>query len=341
MEEIMQQTAPVTPEHIFNTLTGFHRSAALKTAIDLEVFTKIGGASVSAKAISEAVGAAERGIRILCDSLTVMGFLVKDGENYSLTDVSAQFLDKKSPAYFGGAAEFLMSEAQKRGFDDLTQAVINGGSSVTGDASMDPDSEMWVRFARGMMPMMYPTAEMTASHLGFETDKAIKVLDIAAGHGIFGIMTALNYPHAEIFAADWANVLTVANENAAKFGVSDRFKTIPGNAFESELGSRYDVILLPNFLHHFDAETCTKFLRKLNGCLADGGKLATVEFVPNDDRVSPPMSAMFSLVMLAATPAGDAYTFVELKEMAEAAGFSRNELISLEPSPSHLIVSER
>jgi len=136
-------------------------------------------------------------------------------------------------------------------------------------------------------------------------------------------------------------VLAVAKENAEKLGVADRYHTIPGNAFESDFGTGFDVILIPNFLHHFDTPTCESFLRKINGALADGGKVLTVEFVPNDDRVSPPPSAMFSLVMLAATPGGDAYTFAELKQMFENAGFSQNEIVALQPMPQHLIISTR
>jgi hypothetical protein len=107
------------------------------------------------------------------------------------------------------------------------------------------------------------------------------------------------------------------------------------------LGTGYDVILLPNFLHHFDVPTCEKFIRKLDASLAEGGKVLTVEFVPNDDRVSPPPSAMFSLVMLAATPSGDAYTFGELNQMFENAGFAHNEIVGLHPMPQHLIISTR
>jgi len=334
-----QGTPPPDPQRIWQIMTGFQHSAAFKTAVELELFTKIAEGNKTAATLGAACGAADRGVRILADSLTVIGLLNKENGEYSLNDVSSAFLDKNSPMYLGSVVEFIMSPQQRRGFDDLTSAVRDGGSSITGDASMDPNSEMWVTFAKAMAPMMMPSAQMIAANVGFEPDRKFKVLDIAAGHGMFGITLAKAFPQAEIYALDWENVLTVATENAQKFGVADRHHLIPGSAFDTEFGDGYDVVLVTNFLHHFDVETCTNFMRKVRASLADGGKAMTLEFVPNDDRVSPPSEALFSLVMLAATPAGDAYTFAELKQLLEEAGFSRNEHIPLTPMPQHLIVS--
>lgn len=335
----MQQTSPPTPQLFWETITGFQRSAAMKSAIELDIFTRIAEGNNTARKIADACNASDRGVRILCDSLTVMGFLNKVNGEYELNETSAAFLNRKSPMFLGDAVNFILSPMQKRGFDELTNAVRHGGSTITGDASLDPESPMWVYFARGMTGMMMPSAQMIAEHLGFDSQQKIKVLDIAAGHGIFGITIAQKYQNAEIYAVDWSNVLEVATENAEKFGVSDRHHLIPGSAFDVEYNDGYDVVLLTNFLHHFDKTTNETLLRKVYKSLAEGGKVITLEFVPNDDRVSPPSEAMFSLVMLAGTPAGDAYTFSELREMFEAAGFTQNEHVPLTPLPQHLIVS--
>ncbi len=337
----MQQTAPLTPDLFWDTMTGYQRSEALKAAVDLEVFTRIGEGNKTARAISEACGASERGIRILCDTLTVLVFTTKNGDEYGLTDSTAAFLDKNSPMYLGAALDFIMSEKLKSGFETLTDAVRQGGTAVREENSVAPESPMWVKFARGMVGFAMPSAQGIAANLGFEPDRKLKVLDIAAGHGIFGIMVAKAYPNAEIYAVDWSNVLQVASEHAEKFGVADRHHLIEGSAFDVEFGDGYDVVLLTNFLHHFDPETNTALLRKIHAALAPGGKVMTLEFVPNDDRISPPPQAMFSLVMLAGTPTGDAYTFGELEAMFEAAGFTNNELVPLAPMPQHLLISTK
>jgi ubiquinone/menaquinone biosynthesis C-methylase UbiE len=171
-------------------------------------------------------------------------------------------------------------------------------------------------------------------------DQKLKILDIAAGHGLFGINFATRNKQAEVTALDWKAVLEVAKENAQTAGVSDRYSTIEGSAFDVEFGSGYDLVLLTNFLHHFDPPTCESLLRKVGAALADGGRVVTLEFVPNEDRVTPPDAASFSVMMLTTTPSGDAYTFSELERMFANAGFSRSTLHPLPPTIQQVVVSE-
>lgn len=333
-----EQTMP-SPVLFFETVNAYQRSSAIKAAIELEVFTAIAEGHRTPQAVAQKCAASERGIRILCDYLSIIGFLTKDDHAYQLTADSAMFLDKGSPAYMGGAIEFLLSPMLTRGFDNLTEAVRRGGTVLPEEGTIAPEHPVWVDFARAMAPMMAMPAQLMARQIEMEPGRKIKVLDIAAGHGMYGITMAQQNEGAEIVAVDWQGVLEVAKANAQKAGVDDRYSTIAGSAFDVEFGRNYDLALLTNFLHHFDAETCIKLLKKVHAALAEDGRALTVEFVPNEDRVSPPPSAMFSLVMLGSTPHGDAYTFKEYEEMFRAAGFSRSELQQLQPSPQQLLIS--
>lgn len=341
-EEIMDHTSTSpTPERIWQLITGYQMTAAIKAAIELDIFTLIGEGKSTASALAEATAASERGLRILCDTMSVLGLLAKTGEEYSLADDSAVFLNEHSPAYMGRVIDFILGPTITRGFSDLTEAVRKGGTTVSGDGSVDPESPMWATFARSMTSFMMPSAQKMAGDLGYGNDTPIKVLDIAAGHGMFGITIAEQFPNAQIYAVDWKIVLPVARENAEKFGVSDRYHTIEGSAFDVDLGGGYDVVLVTNFLHHFDIPTCEAFLRRIHSVTKDNGQVLTLEFVPNDDRVSPPGEALFPIVMLATTPAGDAYTFAELRSMFENAGFARNEHRPMPGMPQHWIVSRK
>jgi precorrin-6B methylase 2 len=334
-----EQQTPPSPILLFDTVNAYQRTAAIKAAIELEVFTAIGEGNATVEGLAERCRTSARGMRILCDYLTVMGFLTKDDGGYSLTTDSAVFLNKNSPAYTGGVIEFLLSPLLTRGFDDLTDAVRQGGTVLPEDGTVAPEHPVWVHFARAMAPMMMLPAQMMSKLIEMKQGRKLKVLDIAAGHGMFGITVAQSNPDAEIIAVDWPNVLEVAQENAQKAGVGDRYSTIAGSAFDVDFGRNYDIVLLTNFLHHFDVKTCETLLKKVHAALVDGGRAVTVEFVPNEDRISPPPSAMFSLVMLGSTPSGDAYTFGEFEKMFTSAGFGRSELHQLPPTPQQVIIS--
>jgi 2-polyprenyl-3-methyl-5-hydroxy-6-metoxy-1,4-benzoquinol methylase len=335
MSSSPQPRAP-SPEIVFDTLQAYQRSVALRGAIDLDLFTAIAEGNHSLSAIAARIKASEKGTRVLCDYLTMIGFLVKQRSEYSLTPDSAAFLDRRSPAYLGTMANFLMSPHIAGLLENITDVIRQGGALPSEDGALAPEHPMWLEFARSMAPLMQMPAELIARM--FAGSKPIRVLDISAGHGLFGIAFAKQNPRALVTGVDWANVLEVAKENAAKAGVAGRYSTIPGSAFEVDLGSGYDIVLIPNFLHHFDPATNEKLLRKVHAALAPGGIVVAPDFIPNEDRISPARDAMFSVQMLG-TPAGDAYTYSELEQMFRNAGFARSEMRELSPFPQRLVVS--
>ncbi len=205
-------------------------------------------------------------------------------------------------------------------------------------STVSPNDPVWVEFARSMAPFLGMVAGLLAPIVA-TPGRAQKVLDVAAGHGLFGLRVAQANPSATVFGTDWADVLQVAVENAGALGVADRYHTIPGSVFEAELGTGYDLVLVPNFLHHFDPPTNTSLLATLRRAMTPGGTIAVVEFVPNEDRVSPPIAASFSLQMLGATDGGEAYTFSDLDAMLAGAGFSNRRAQALQPTPQTLVTA--
>lgn len=326
---------------LWNSFTGYQRTAVLKAAVELDVFTQIAGGATSVDALAERCKAAPRGLRPLLNYLVSDEFLTRDGERYGLSATAAAFLDRNSPGYLGGGVEFIASPMIVEGFTHLTDAVRRGGTADPAGGTLSPDHPVWVQFARSMSGLAGMMASLLANLLDIEHSPPAKVLDVAAGHGMFGITLARLNPRVSVTALDWKNVLAVAEENARAAGVTERFRTLVGSAFDVPFGDGYDLILLPNFLHHFDPPTCERLLAKTRAALAPGGRVVIVEFVPNDDRLGPPDAVRFAIVMLSSTPSGDAYTFKEYQSMLRNAGFDAATLHDLVPSPARVIIAKK
>jgi ubiquinone/menaquinone biosynthesis C-methylase UbiE len=334
-----EATAKASPQNFFETITAYQRTAALKAAIDLDLFTAIGEGQTSVSALANRVGATERAVRILSDSMVVLGFLVKSGNLYGLSPDSAMFLDKRSPAYVGTATKFMASEHVVEGFRDLAAIARSIPRQSNAGRAEDLKDYTWAEFARSMVPMVHGVATMAAKLI--DHDSSIRVLDVAAGHGIFGITVAQQNPNAKITALDWPVVLAVAEENAKRLGVDGRYELLPGDALEVEFGTGFDVVLIPNFMHLWDRATNMRLLKKVHRALAPKGQVIIVEFVPAENRVTPPIAALFALSMLANTTAGDVYTASELRAMLKEAGFTDCQIRELAPTSHTAILAIR
>ncbi len=338
MEPMQGMATPPNPGIVMDMLFAYQRTAALRAAVEIDLFRAVGEGPRDAASIAKKCAASERGVRILCDYLVINGVLAKDGGRYRHTPTSAIFLDPSSPASLASTTRFLADPQVLEPFNHLGDIVRRGHTSLPGEGTVEADNPVWVEFAESMGPMMAPVAPQLAQIALAGRTGPTRVLDIAAGHGLFGIAIAQANPGAQITAVDWAAVLNVAEKNAQKAGVDGRFSKLSGSAFDVDFGSGYDIALLTNFLHHFDAATCIGLLKKVRAAMNPGGRVATLEFVPNDDRISPPMAAGFSITMLGTTGSGDAYTFRELKGMYEAAGFSNVTLHPIQMSPETAVV---
>lgn len=326
---------------VFGAFTAYQRTGAIQAAVEMDLFTALGEGLETAAELAERCEASERGVRILCDYLTAIGFLRKEESRYALTAESAAFLDRRSPTYIGTGVRFLTSPWLVEPFRDVTSAVRRGGTVIGEEGALAPDHPMWMEFARAMAPLARATAEIVADLLCAQAPPPAKILDLAAGHGLFGIAAARRNPRAEIVALDWPNVLPVAEENAKAAGVAGRFRTIPGDARVADYGTGFDAALIANFLHHLDRNGCAALLGRLHGAMKPGGRVVVVDFIPEEDRVSPLESATLGLIMLVTTPGGDAYRFSDYEEMFRRAGFAATELHELSPSFQRAVIAIR
>lgn len=330
-----------SPALFFDTISAYERTEALRAAIELDLFTQVAAGHQTAADLARACQASPRGVRILADYLTIHGFLRKRDDRYVLTPDSETFLNRRSPAYLGGTVEFLLTPELRASFQNLTAAVRRGGTAMSEEGTVSHDNPIWVRFARAMAPLMSLPARLLADLIGGDASQPLRVLDVAAGHGLFGITVAQRYAQAHVTALDWANVLAVAQENADAAGVDRRYTLLPGSAFELDWRGPYDIVLLTNFLHHFDLPTCEKIAAKAYESLAPSGRAFTLDFIPESDRVTPPSAAGFALTMLATTANGDAYTFAEYQQVFARAGFARSDFHALPPTMQQAVVSHR
>lgn len=191
----------VSPAPFVDAVLGYQQTAAMRAAIKLDLFSLICAGTDNAEAIAIACGTATRGIRILADYLTIRGFLVKAGDHYQPTPMTRAFLDRTSPTYMGSIVDFMAAPEFMALFqDDPLSYVRNGGSP--GLANVAPENPLWITFAQAMVPFVHAQAALVAAHVADWQRKPRRVLDIAAGHGMFGIILANAVPEAAVTAVD-------------------------------------------------------------------------------------------------------------------------------------------
>ncbi len=328
--------AQLEPSHILEVGTGFWPSKTLLSAVELQLFTKLGQESMAGEEIGERLGLHPRAIYDFLDALVALGFLERDGEGsegrYRNTPETAAFLDKRSPTYVGGLLE--MCNARLYGFwGDLTEALKTGkpqneikhtGRPMFEELYSDP--ERLEQFMQAMTGISLGNFHALAEK--FDFSRYDTVCDVGGASGQLCTVLAGHHPHLRCTSFDLPVVAPIAEKAVAAAAVSDRVSVASGDFFADPL-PKADVITMGLILHDWNLERKIQLIRSAYEALPDGGAYVIIENLIDDARRENAFGLMMSLNML--IEFGDAFDFTgaDFAGWCREAGFREVEIVPL------------
>jgi SAM-dependent methyltransferase len=335
-----RRTKRLTPERLQQLGFAYAPPLIISAAVNNKVFDALESGAKTVEQLQKVTGSSRRGLRAIMDALVGLELLKKDRQSrYSLTPESQAFLTSDKPGtlakFFGAILPVLTSRWLR-----LTDIVRDGLPPVAVNQESE-GTEFFSQLVETIIPMSYPAAQKLAEYLKIAKAKdQVRVIDLAAGSGIWGIAVAQKSPQVRVTAVDWAGMIPTTKRITEKFGARDRFDFIEGDLSEANFGSGYDVATLGHILHSEGEQRGRQLLKKAFGALKPGGTIAIAEWLVNDERTKPLPSLMFSVQMLVNTEKGDTFSFNEIKNWLEDAGFKKVRKLEA-PGPSPLILATK
>jgi len=335
----MKTNEKPTPERLMQFGSAYAPPFIIGAAVSNKVFDSLASGAKTVGQLSKETGASPRGLRAIMNALVGLELLRKSGDKYSLTPESEAFLVSNKPGTLAG----FFSMNMKRLIPPWLKLddIVRTGDPAEALNEEHPGTEFFTELVENIIPTSYGSAQALADHLKLAAAKQpIRVLDVAAGSGIWGIALAQKSPQVQVTAVDWAGMIPTTRRITQKFGLADRFKFIEGDIGEADFGSGYDIATLGHILHSVGKERSRHLLKKTFGALKAGGTIAIGDWLVNDERTEPLPSLMFAVTMLINTKEGDTFSFNEIKSWLEEAGFKNARTLEA-PGPSPLILATK
>ncbi len=331
--------AILSPAKVMDDLTGSWRARALSVGVELNVFSQIAAGKRTVTEICKAAGASPRGMAVLLDALTGMGYLRKSRGAYSLLPVSSAFLVPGEKGYIGAMAEAVSLTWNTWKY--LTEAVRGGHSAESVDDARQ-GKEFFPKLVANLFPGNFAASSAVVSRLPKkDRSKIRKILDVGAGSGAWSLAFAQALPQAHVETMDFPEITPITRRFAEKIGVADRYIYLEREMRAADFGrDAFDLVILGHIIHSEGQMHGMELLRKCYTALRPGGKLLIAEYVPNDARTGPAMPVLFGLTMLLQTEEGNVFTLREYRSWLKTAGFGKVTTIPV-PPPSTVILATK
>lgn len=319
-----EQAPMLDPAPLMQMSFSFAASRILSTAVQLDIFSHIAGGAQTSSEIARAVGASERGTRMLLDALRGFELITKHNDAYALSPMAAKFLVRDSSDYLGA---FLEDDEHWERWSRLPE-VVRSGKPVHSVLDHGEAERFFSVLTRSLHVQNRLPSQRLAKMLGAGSKyQGLSVLDVGCGSGVWGIAVAEADSGARVTAQDLPKVLEQTRTYLERHGIANRCDFLPGDLHQVEFpAGKHDLALLGHIVHSESEASARQLFKRLQSTLKKGGRLAIIDMIPNDERSGPPFPLLFALNMLVHTNGGGTYTFGEYKSWLTEAGFSSVEM---------------
>lgn len=315
---------------VWNCFLDVYKVPALAVAIELGIFESLDAQADSPEGLAERRDYDLRGLRALLPMLMQLGFLREHGGRYQLSEAGRQYMLKDSPYFWG----HVFSRVGKTlGPTQLLLETINrererAAKKRPADGWEDGHVDMEVaRTVTAFMHSHSMPAAVGMTHT-FDFSRTRRVLDVGGGSGCFSIALAAANPELQATVMELPTICTLAQDYVAQAGLSDRIDTVTVDMFRAAWPEGYDTHFFSNIFHDWSFETCLQLARSSHAALPAGGRILLHEMLLDDSGTSPSHAVAFSLLMAMGTK-GQQFSFPQLQELLQQAGFRR---ISCQPT---------
>ena len=305
---------------------GYWKAQVLFVGVELDVFTLLGGGGKSSKVIAKKLKTNLRATEMLLNALVSLKLLKKNHETYRNTAVSKRCLTKSSPAYQVDRIRHFHNMWDY--WSRLSTAVKTGKPTAFNNAKEEVDEQRLREFISAMHNVA--TVQAGKIYRKLQIKKYNKLLDLAGGQGTYAVRFAEKNQNLKAVVFDLPEVIKIARKHIKGSGMSGQIVTKAGNCLEDNFGKElYDIVLVSNLLHIYEAADNQKILKKCWDSLMKKGIVVVQEFILNPAKTMPLFGTLFSLNMLMGTHSGSSYSAVEIKEWLKKAGFKNIKRINL------------
>jgi hypothetical protein len=315
---------PVLPQEtdtkIWDAWLASYQGTAISVALELQIFEKL-KEPADIEMLRQRTGFSIRGLTALLAMLKCLGFLDRRQGAYQLNEVSRAYLLKESPFFWGPF--FARLGEGLPSYKLLVENVRDDRTSEVRAAEGWESGQIDEAAAKKITDFMHCHSIAPAVGLAKSVDFSgvRKLLDIGGGSGCYATSIAAANPGMRATVMDLPSVCAVARGYIERAGIADRVDTTSVNMFRESWPQGYDAHFFANVFHDWSMDTCASLAASSFAALEHGGRIFLQEMLLDDSGDNPVTAVAFSLLMCLGTK-GQQFTFGQLKQILEHAGFT-------------------